>query len=379
MIRKILLFFIGLIVIPAMAWPFEVYRDGDVSLNVGFWGQAWYQYVGGYDRDADGNWDDDLNDFMIRRAYFSVQGTVTPKLDFFVHYAGDRIGQEGLDNPSMGLGSGLAVRDAFVNYKLIQDDLMIQAGRMYIPFTRNYGTTSTKSLLTTELDWGQGGLRSGIFYPSKVGRDDSITLWGNVVDDKLQYRLMIGEGEEDKAVNPDDNPRFAGRLSLSLFDPETSWFNSGTYLGKKKILAIGGGLDYQADLSIGGSKDDYNAYTVDVHLDLPLDKAAVTAEAAYLWINHSVNGVTWSDLAAGGDGNILTAKAGVLLAEKFQPFGHIEVIMPDASASEDTIVYGFGCNYYIKGPANKLTAEWSVVDDNEHTVDIVTVQAAFGF
>ncbi|MEZ4602216.1 MAG: hypothetical protein R2861_02045 [Desulfobacterales bacterium] len=67
-----------------------------------------------------------------------------------------------------------------------------------------------------------------------MGRDDSVTFWGNVIDDKFQYRLMMGEGVEDKVVNPDDTLRFAGRMSFNLFDPETGWFNAGTYLGKKE-------------------------------------------------------------------------------------------------------------------------------------------------
>ena len=379
MMRKSLCIGVVLILMPALAWSLEVYKDGDKSLHVGFWGQAWYQYISGYDRNGDGEWGDDLNDFMVRRTYFNVKGTVTQELDFFVHYAGDRIGQEGLDNSGMGLGTGLALRDAWVNYKLYGNDFMVQVGRMYIPFTRNYGTTSTKTLLTTELDWGQGGLRSGIFYPSKVGRDDSITLWGNVVEDKLQYRLMIGEGAESKTINPDDNLRFAGRLSFNMFDTETGWFNKGTYLGKKKILAIGGGFDFQSDLVTGGTKHNYEAYTGDVHLDLPMGDMAVTAAAAYIIIRNSVNGITWSDLTAGGDGDIITTKAGVLVAKRIQPFAHYDIIMPDANDTDDTTIYGVGCNYYIKGPANKLTAEWSVVDNEDYTVDVITVQAAFGF
>lgn len=104
-------------VLPMAAAALEVYRDGDVSLDVGFWGQAWYQYVGDVDRDGDKDWDDDINDFMVRRAYFSVGGTGSKNLSFFVHYAGDRIGQEGLDIAGMGLGSGLALRDGYVTYK----------------------------------------------------------------------------------------------------------------------------------------------------------------------------------------------------------------------------------------------------------------------
>ena len=380
MLKKILFLLTLLMLLPSLVGAIEVYRNGDVSLNIGYWAQAWYQYVGDYDRDGDGEWDDSLNDFMIRRTYFSIKGTVTPKLSVFIHYAGDRIGQEGLDTPGMGLGTGLALRDCWLNYKVIEDDLMVQVGRMYVPFTRNYGTTSTMSLLTTELDWGQGGLRSGILYPQKVGRDDSVTLWGNVLKDKLQYRLMVGEGVEGSAANPDDSLRFAGRLSFNLFDPETGWFNAGTYLGKKKILAIGGGFDFQPDLVMVGEKCNYEAYTADVHLDLPLESCALTAEVAWLTIQNVGNTVTWSDLTAGTDGDIYTAKAGLLLAGNIQPFVHYELINPDVSGANDTSIYGIGCNYYIKGPANKLTLEYTKVDDdNDISVNIITFQVAFGF
>jgi len=375
MSRKILLLLVGLILLPSLAGAVELYRDGDISLSVGYWGQAWYQYV---NPEAG----EELNDFMIRRTYFSVKGTATPEISFFMHYAGDRIGQEGLDNSSYGLGTGLALRDAWVSYKILGNDFMIQAGRMYIPFTRNYGTTSTKALLTTELDWGQGGIRSGIFYPSKVGRDDSVTLWGNVLEDKLQYRLMAGEGAESSTANPDDNLRFAGRVSFNFFDTETGWFNKGTNLGQKKILAIGGGFDYQQDLVWGEKQDDYTAYTADIHLDMPMGAGAVTADAAYIGIENAVNPITSSDLTAGTDGDIMTGQLGFLFNENIQPFVHAEVIMPDASGAEDTNVYGAGLNYYIKGLANKLTAEYTLVDSDNDDIgetDIITVQAAFGF
>ncbi len=128
--RKTLVLLAGLtLLLPSLAGAYELYKSGDVSLNVGYWAQAWYQHVSDYDTNGDGAGDDSLNDFMIRRSYFSVSGTATPKLSFFMHYAADRLGQHDLDNSSMGLGSGLAVRDAWVNYKILGNDVMVQAGR----------------------------------------------------------------------------------------------------------------------------------------------------------------------------------------------------------------------------------------------------------
>lgn len=239
-----------------------------------------------------------------------------------------------------------------------------------------------RSSLPTRL-WGRGGIRSGIFYPSKVGRDDGITLWGNVAGDRLQYRFMVAEGQESNAhTNPDDNPRFAGRVSYNFMEPETTWFNKGTNLGKKAVFAVGAGFDHQADLRWQAKKDDYRAYTVDIHMDLPLGGGAATADAAYIIVDNAANPVTDSDLAAGTDGDMATGQLGYLFAERVQPFGHVAAIMPDAAGAEDTMVYGLGCNYYLKGLANKLTAEWTVVDSDSNAVadkDIVTVQAAFGF
>ncbi len=391
MFKKLCFSFVFLLLFPAMVWSVEVYRQGEASFHVGFWGQAWYQYVDDYtDTDGDGVGDESINDFMTRRAYFYVKGIVNPWFSFFVHYAGDRIGQQDLDNPSVGLGSGLALRDGWITMKLAGEALMVQAGRMYVPFTRNYGTTSTKTLLTTDLDWGQGGVRSGIFYPSKVGRDDSVCLWGNISGGKFQYRLMIGEGVEGSARNPDDNLRFAGRVSVSLFDPETGWFNKGTYLGKKRVLSIGAGFDYQEDIKATSSsttKDDYSAWTVDLFWDQPLGAGAITLEAAYIDIDHSANGVTWTYLSAGDDASIVSVKAGYLFPGKIgvgqlQPFVHYQNF--DVDNEDDTDVYGIGLNYYIKGLANKISLDLTFVDQDRESGSIqdhviFTFQIAAGF
>ncbi len=376
---------------PDLVWAIEVYNKNDVSLNIGFWGQSWYQFVSDYDTDETGKWDQDLNDFMVRRAYFYVKVSATPWLDFFVHYSGDRLGQEDLDVPSKGLGTSLALRDGWANFKLLNNDLMIQMGRMYVPFTRNYGTTSTKSLLIADLNWGQGGYRSGIFYPQDVGRDDSVVLWGNIFQDKFQYRFMFGDGVEDSEVNPDDNLRFAGRVSFNFFDPETKWFNAGTYLGKKQVLALGFGVDYQKDLIICGEKDDYSAWTADIHYDQPINNGALTFAASFIDINNAVNPVSWTQLASGNDGQIYSAKTGYFFKQKIgpgqvQPFAHYEFIDPDESGKDGSNFYGMGLNYYLKGAANKLTMDLSFMDqeqefDNSSLQDhiIFTLQAAFGF
>jgi len=164
-LAKMMVVMLCVCVMVSPAWAgIKMELDDQTKGEIGLWTQAWYQFV------EDGKGDEDLSDFMIRRAYMYLKGQVAEHVSFFTHVASDRVGQDGLDNSSMGLGSGVAWRDLWLTVELCPA-LKVQAGRMYIPLTRNYGTTSTKAMLTTDLPFLQGGVRGSIFYASKVGRD----------------------------------------------------------------------------------------------------------------------------------------------------------------------------------------------------------------
>lgn len=358
------------------------------KLNVGLRLQTWYQFM----EDGKKNGTKDLHDFMVRRFYFYIKGEVMPKIGFFAHIAADRIGQDNLDNPGVGLGSGLAVRDAWIYYNMC-DAFKVQMGRMYIPFTRNYGTTSTFALLPLELPFNQGGVRGGIFYASKVGRDDGIVLWGNPLNGKLQYRLGISEGVEN-ADNPDDNLRYTGRLSFNFLEPELSWFNKGNYLGEKKVLALGAGFDYQDDLILGGRKDQKNfGWTVDCFFDHPVGGGAVTVEAAYIHVQNVTQTLRYSWLTSGDDAQIYYIQGGYLFPGmigpgRVQPYFRFERL--DVDEKPDTGFPSLGFNYLLKGHNAKLTFDWTLIDQRDEVRNIrgnysgkdqnlFTFQAAVGF
>ena len=361
-----------------------------VKGEIGMWMQGSYQWVEkGVIHDDQY---EDLNDFMIRRAYLYLKGDVTEYVSFFTHFASDKVGMETpsggtLDKSGIGLGSGVAWRDLWMTLYL-HEAFKIQVGRMYVPLTRNYGTTSTKCLLTADLPFLQGGSRGGIFYAQKVGRDDGLTLWGNPLDGLLQYRLMISEGVEDHEKNPKDNLRFAGRLSLSLLEPEKGWFNKGTYLGKKRILSFGVGLDRQEDLTLGGSEgQDNTVWTVDAFFDYPMREGAVTVEAAYMDIDNCTQGNSnfYHDLEPGDDGQNWYINAGYLLPGsigpgRFQPYIRYETV--DVENKNQTDFLSGGLNYYIKGHNCKLTADYMHVSPDHPDKDdrgIFTFQITVGF
>jgi hypothetical protein len=353
-------------------------KDTRLKGEIGAWTQVWYQYVEHGKKD-----DGDLNDFMARRFYLYLKGDITPYFSFFTHIAADRIGQEGLDSPSLGLGSGIAFRDLWITFKP-SEALKVQAGRMYVPLTRNYGTTSTKCMLTTDLPFLQGGVRGNIFYAQKVGRDDGVTIWGNPLDGRLQYRFMVSEGVENDN-NPDDNLRFVGRVALSLLEPEKGWFNMGTYLGKKKVLSLGLGCDNQNDLTLNGREDQNNlVWTADVFLDHPLGGGAVTAEAAYIDIKNCTQTHNFSELAAGDDAKNWYIQAGYLLPGKIgpgllQPYIKYEAV--DVDDKDDTEFITAGLNYFVKGHNAKISMDYTYVgqDSDREDQSIATFQLAVGF
>lgn len=382
------LFFVCGMVSPCWA-GFKMEINEQTKGEIGIWMQASYQWV--EDGKINGDKYEDLNDFMIRRAYMYLKGDVTQYVSFFTHLASDKVGMEkptggSLDNSGMGLGSGVAWRDLWITLNL-HEAFKIQMGRMYVPLTRNYGTTSTKCMLTADLPFLQGGSRGGIFYAQKVGRDDGLTLWGNPFGGLLQYRFMISEGVEDDA-NPEDNLRFVGRLSLSLLEPETSWFNKGTYLGKKKVLSLGFGMDSQDDLTLGGSENrDNTVWTVDAFFDYPVGGGAVTVEVAYIDIDNCTQGGPnfYHDLEAGDDAENWYINAGYLLPGsigpgQLQPYIRYETV--DVGKKNETDFLSGGFNYYLKGHNCKLTADYMHVDPDNHDKDdrdIFTFQITVGF
>ncbi len=358
------------------------------KLKAGLRLQAWYQYV----EDGKNSGRKGLNDFMMRRFYFYLKGEVTPKIGFFAHIAGDRIGQDGLDKSSLGLGSGIAVRDAWLSLNL-SESFKIQMGRMYVPFTRFFGTESTFALLTVDLPFTQGGVRGAPFYANKVGRDDGVVIWGNPFNGLIQYRLGITEGVEN-SDNPEDNLSFSGRVSLNLLEPEKAWFNKGTYLGKKKVLAIGAGFNYQEDLTLSGKPDQDNiGWTVDLFFDHPVGKGAVTFESAFIDVKNVTQTLKYSWLTKGDDAQIYYIQGGYLFPWKIgpgriQPYFRYERLYVDNKP--DTAFPSFGLNYYIKGHNAKFTLDWTLIDQRKEVKNpqgnfsgedqnLITFQFATGF
>jgi hypothetical protein len=350
----VLVFFI--IYAKSSAAGVKIELDDDKWFHFGMKTQVWYQAV---DEEEGAT----LHDFMVRRAYFYVEGQVAPNVTFFSHIGGDRLGQEGVDSPGLGVGSGFTLRDGWIAYSPL-DELKIQAGRMYIPFARANGTESSMAMLILDMPCEEGGVRGKPFYYSKACRDDGVTLWGNIAEGLVQYRFGLFQGQQGD-VNPDRNIRTAGRVSLSLFDPETNYYNKGNYLGDKKVLSFGAGFDRQADLqwAAGRPSEDYSAWTFDVFYDQPIGTGSATFEGAYLDIQNAQNRA---------DASYYYAQGGILIPStnkviRVQPYVRFEKV--NIANLPDTLYAGGGLNLFFKKHSLKLVFDLTNVSHGAGSAD----------
>ncbi|MGE5814666.1 MAG: porin [Acidobacteriota bacterium] len=321
-------------------------------------------------------------DFLIRRAYITLNGKLPGNVSLVAQIGGDRIGQQGLDNPGLAVGSGVAFRDLFIAWEPTPA-VRLQLGRMCIPFVRAFGSESAFGLLALDVPFSQGGTRGALFYASKVGRDDGIVLWGTPLDGHLQYRLGVMEGVEGSS-NPSDSLRYAGRFIVNVFDPETTYATRGTYLGTKRVLALAAGFDRQSDLATSTvAAYDPQAWTTDVFFDQPVRGGAVTVEASFSDVNGLTQPMAFAGLTPGADARIGYMLGGYLLPQpigkaRLQVYGRYESI--DGPDDSDTTVPAFGANVLLRGQDFKTSAEWSRIDHTgSDPVQIFTVQMQIAF
>jgi hypothetical protein len=141
---------------------------------------------------------------------------------------------------------------------------MLDAGLMRVPFSRN-GLQGTSTFLP--IDYGPYTFERDAVTESSIGRDTGFQVRGYVLSNRLEYRAGIFQGTRNMAS--DNSQRYAGRVQVNLLEPETSFLYSGTYLGTKKVFAIGAAFDKQSQ---------YTGYDADAFAEVPLGLGALTTQ-----------------------------------------------------------------------------------------------------
>jgi hypothetical protein len=299
--------------------------------------------------------DDTAQNLFIRRIRLMFGGQVAKNVTFFVETDAPNLGKT-LPN-GKNISPGVVVQDAYAEFK-VRDELALDAGLMFVPFSRN-SLQSAASLLP--IDYGANTFAQSAATQSTVGRDTGFQAKGYFLKDRLEYRLGAFQGARNPASN--DSFRYAGRVQYQFLEPEaTGFFYTGTYLGTKKVAAVAAAFDTQ---------NDYHAYDVDAFVDYPAGPGAVTGQLAY---NRFDGGDTFLTLSKQ---NVMLLELGYFLRDlKLTPvFQFTNRGIVDTRVGDQT-QWSIGVNYWWAGQNANVKAAYGRIDprglaaQNEFTIQL---------
>lgn len=334
--------------------------------------------------------DDGTMSFGFRRNRIALRGGWGDKFSFYVQ-------TEFLEDLNIGAvevagqntGSEFQLLDARMTFDL-HPAFKINAGKFKYNLSRE-NLESCEDPLTLD--------RSLFVRAPFVGtRDVGVAVWGNLFDDRFQYRVDAMEGRPAVGgyTAPSSNLRYSARGHVTLLEPENGYGYKGTYLGTKKVLTVGGAYQFEKDVTWTDTAHqfqprDHQAWTVDGFFEYPFTKAGtVTLSGAYekVDLDEAYAGATPDPGAIGinGEKNGWYAKAGYLLpSAPVQLFGRYEKWRFGSLLDVyDEMVdwYSIGAHYYIWGQSLKLTGEFSAAnfenrEDCDYKQFVVELQLFF--
>jgi hypothetical protein len=290
---------------------------------------------------------------FLRRLRFIVLATIAPTVTAFFQTENSRLGNAGTTG-AKSLNTGFIVQDAYLEWRLLGEKVMVDAGLFYTPQSRGVLNSSSSTLSFDAPAFGQ---QQVAVTGSSAGRDTGFGLKGYLLDERLEYRTAILSGQRQAATasgaGSRNSPRAAGRLQYDFLDKEKGYTYVGTNRGTKSILAVG---------AWGDTQGDFKAWGADVMADIPVGKNAVTAEADYLYYDGGkqftavVSGVVTPALPAQ---DVFFTHAGFYFdAVKLQPFLRYEQLefREDRFEAGNVRRYSAGVNWYVSAQNFKVTA-----------------------
>lgn len=277
---------------------------------------------------------------FIRRMRLLVGGQVARDVSFFLN----------IDNPNLGksvnavknVSPAWVTVDGYLEVN-VSSELSIGAGLIVIPLCHNALQAGGNIL---PIDLGAYSFLSSGPLKSPFGRDAGFQARGALFDDRLEYRVGGFAGTRDSV--PTNAFRGSGRLQYNFFEYDPSFFTAGTYLGKRKMFSIGGGVDAQ---------QDYKAFAADAFLELPATSGSVTAQVDFIHYN---GGNTLRTLPKQ---NTFLLEAGYLLSEiGVMPWVKIEGQYFANVSGSDQRRHQIGLTYFFRGQNLNIKAGYGRID-----------------
>ena len=285
---------------------------------------------------------------FLRRARVLIGGQLASRLTFFTETEAGFVGKQGANPYNSALATnkniettGLNVLDAVLTWNPI-DPLYVDTGLILVPICRN---CLQGAAMLLPINYFTSAFVESVATGSDISRDTGVQLRSYLFNDKLEIRLGAFQGYRAVQLNPPGTDPFrgspeafrvAGRIQYNLLDAEKGFYYTGTYLGKKKVLAIGAGFD---------GENDYHATAFDVFADYPFTEAmSVTVQVDKIrWMPGQLATATLVDT------DDWVAEAGLYLAPtKLMPFVQYED-QQFVNGNPDTRIVQAGIAYYFSG------------------------------
>ena len=184
-------------------------------------------------------------------------GDVTPwfswTADFNALLDGDGTGAAVIGTGAGTTYADFSIEDLIAQFKAA-DGFQIWMGRLLVPSDRpNFSGPFFMSPWDYPGFYLKGAAPIGPMEGAN-GRNQGVTVWGNLADDKFKYFVGaygLDQGGPDHTSNPATaNPFYSARISYTPQGSEPGYFGSSTFYGDKNIVTIGLGGQYQKDGSV---------------------------------------------------------------------------------------------------------------------------------
>lgn len=321
----------------------------------------------------------------IRRSRVLAFAQISPKFLILTHFGLNGLNAGNLTSlGSNGNAPQLFLHDAWTEF-MVSPELYIGAGLHYWKGMTRLANQSTLNFMTLDqsrpfVAWHSLGVTD------QFARHLGIYAKGAI--DKFDYRLAVNNAGRNGisgnfstkpsgfsytgASNTDTNGDITGQTIVEgyfryqLFDKESTKlpYAVGTYLGKKKILALGAGFFAHPNGMYNeetGEHEGVSHFAIDAFLDMPMGKGGcLNAYAAFQNFNYGDDYVArWA-----GTGTNIYAQLGYLIPNsKVMPYVSTQVGSYEG-LEDNTNALNIGVNYFINGHHAKLTLEYHSIGND---------------
>lgn len=360
------------------------FNDGNSYIQANIRGQFWARY-GQYNPGSTINAEpiDDYLDFSLRRFRIGMQTNLGGKFYILSQIGGNSINQNSFNSFKLQL------IDLYGEYRFSKF-FALGAGKSIWGSPNRISSYSNGNMLNLD------ELGFSIFTINKQddsGRNLGIFAKGQI--NRFDYRLALSAPPLIKetsystehtnyAVNT-PHKRYSGYVKYHFWDTESNDtpFSVGTYLGKKDILNLGVGGQYQADMMQIGSKEnhkniDFKNISADVFLEKKLSEhgEALTTYLGYFYTNFGKNYVrntSSNDIADTKSGTTLNGKGFQQpnIGTGHTIFFSMGYLLPKSKHSEIRIQPNFAIRYAdfegLKSPVYSYESGVNVYLNGSHT------------